>query len=79
MKKKYSTDTQKKRAIVDYINDLPLNIEQKAVMIKLNYNSIDDNNPIIVNYINNLNIETKDKIEIFQKLGFTYKGGRLYD
>lgn len=48
-------------------------------MIKLNYNSIDDNNPIIVNYINNLNIETKDKIEIFQKLGFTYKGGRLYD
>lgn len=79
LKKKYSTDTQKKRAIVDYINDLPLNIEQKAVMIKLNYNSIDDNNPIIVNYINNLNIETKDKIEIFQKLGFTYKGGRLYD
>lgn len=79
LKKKYSTDTQKKRAIVDYINDLPLNVEQKAVMIKLNYNSIDDNNPIIVNYINNLNIETKDKIEIFQKLGFTYKGGRLYD
>lgn len=79
LKKKYSTDTQKKRAIVGYINDLPLNIEQKAVMIKLNYNSIDDNNPIIVNYINNLNIETKDKIEIFQKLGFTYKGGRLYD
>lgn len=79
LKKKYSTDTQKKRAIVDYINDLPLNIEQKAVMIKLNYNSIDDNNLIIVNYINNLNIETKDKIEIFQKLGFTYKGGRLYD
>lgn len=79
LKKKYSTDTQKKRAIVDYINDLPLNIEQKAVMIKLNYNSIDDNNPIIVNYINNLNIETKDKIEIFEKLGFTYKGGRLYD
>lgn len=79
LKKKYSTDTQKKRAIVDYINDLPLNIEQKAVMIKLNYNSINDNNPIIVNYINNLNIETKDKIEIFQKLGFTYKGGRLYD
>lgn len=79
LKKKYSTDTQKKRAIVDYINDLPLNIEQKAVMIKLNYNSIDDNNPIIINYINNLNIETKDKIEIFQKLGFTYKGGRLYD
>ena len=79
LKKKYSTDAQKKRATVDFINDLPLSVEQKAVMIKLNYNSINDNNPIIVNYINNLNIETKDKIEIFQKLGFTYKGGRLYD
>lgn len=79
LKKKYSTDTQKKRAIVDYINDLPLNIEQKAVMIKLNYNSINDNNPIIVNYINNLDLDTKEKIEIFEKLGFTYKGGRLYD
>jgi|GEM_PF-4372064 hypothetical protein len=79
LKKKYSTDTQKKRAIVDYINDLPLNIEQKAVMIKLNYNSIDDNNPIIVNYINSLDLDIKEKIEIFEKLGFTYKGGRLYD
>lgn len=79
LRKKYSTDTQKKRAIVDYINDLPLNIEQKAVMIKLNYNSIDDNNPIIVNYINSLDLDIKEKIEIFEKLGFTYKGGRLYD
>lgn len=79
LKEKYSTDTQKKRATVDFINDLPLNVEQKAVMIKLNYNSINDNNPIIVNYINNLDLDTKEKIEIFEKLGFTYKGGRLYD
>lgn len=79
LKEKYSTDTKKKRATVDFINDLPLNVEQKAVMIKLNYNSINDNNPIIVNYINNLDLDTKEKIEIFEKLGFTYKGGRLYD
>lgn len=79
LKEKYSIDTQKKRATVDFINDLPLNVEQKAVMIKLNYNSINDNNPIIVNYINNLDLDTKEKIEIFEKLGFTYKGGRLYD
>lgn len=79
LKEKYSTDTQKKRATVDFINDLPLSVEQKAVMIKLNYNSIDDNNPIIVNYINSLDLDIKEKIEIFEKLGFTYKGGRLYD
>lgn len=79
IKEKYSTSTQKKRAVVDYINELPLDVGAKAVMIKLNYNSIDDNNPIIVNYINNLDLNYNDKIAIFEKLGFTYKEGRIYD
>lgn len=79
IKEKYSTSTQKKRAVVDYINGLPLDVGAKAVMIKLNYNSIDDNNPIIVDYINNLDLSYDDRITIFEKLGFTYKEGRIYD
>lgn len=79
IKKKYSSDAQKKRAVVDYINELPLEVGQKAVMIKINYTGIKDNNAIIVDYINNLNINHDDKIEIFEKLGFKYKGGRIYE
>lgn len=78
IKSNYGTDKQKKRAVVDYINDLPLSEGQKAVFIKLNYTSIDDNNRIIVDYINSLDKTENEKIAIFEKLGFTYKDGRVY-
>lgn len=79
IKSNYATDKQKKRAVVDYINDLPLSEGQKAVFIKLNYTSIDDNNQIVVDYINSLDKTKNEKIAIFEKLGFTYKDGRVYE
>ena len=72
-----STD-DKKNATIKYINSLKLSIPQKAMFIKLYYNSFDDYNEQIVNYVNQNVSSMDEKVLILTELGFTIKDGRVY-
>ena len=68
----------KKEATINYINSLKLSIPQKAIFIKLYYNSFNDYNEQIVNYINQNVSSMDEKNLILKNLGFTIRDGRVY-
>lgn len=68
----------KKEATINYINSLKLSIPQKAIFIKLYYNSFNDYNEQIVNYINQNVSSMDEKKLILKNLGFTIRDGRVY-
>ncbi len=73
---KYNTKTgktisgSKKSAYIQYVNSLKLNISQKAILIKMNYNSYDNYNSQIINYVNQLNKSSNDKKVLLKQIGF---------
>ena len=61
----------KKEKIFDYINDSDLDFEQKAILAKMYYNSYDEYNYEIIDYLNNNeNISYSEMEEILKTLGF---------
>lgn len=78
IKEGYDNSTQRKIAVISYVDSLNLLISQKAMLIKLNYPSYDYYNQQIVEYINNQSLTTREKSEILTKLGFEVKDGRVY-
>ena len=78
IKDKYENTTQRKNAVIKYVNSLNLSIAQKAMLIKLNYTSFDSYNKQIIEYINSQDLSKTEKTEILTKLGFTIKDGRVY-
>lgn len=60
----------RKKKVIQYVNSLNLNIPQKAILIKMEYNSYDNYNNQIVNYINGLNKTANDKKVLLRSIGF---------
>ncbi len=60
----------KKQAVMQYINTLNLSVPQKAVLIKMNYNSFDQYDNQIINYVRNLNETVNDKQVLLKQIGF---------
>lgn len=60
----------RKRKVISYINSLNLSISQKALLIKMEYNSYNAYNSQIVNYINNMNYSKIDKAMMLKQIGF---------
>ncbi len=60
----------RKNKVIQYVNSLNLSIPQKAILIKMEYNSYDNYNNQIVNYINNLDKTANDKKVLLKTIGF---------
>ena len=60
----------RKNKVIKYINSLNLSIPQKAILIKMEYNSYDNYNSQIVNYINKMNYSKFEKASLLKSFGF---------
>ena len=60
----------RKNKVIKYINSLNLSIPQKAILIKMEYNSYDNYNSQIVNYINKINYSKFEKASLLKSFGF---------
>lgn len=78
IKDQYEDSNQRKYAVINYVNGLNLSIPQKAMLIKMNYNSFDNYDNQIIEYINSQNMTIAEKTEILEQLGFTVRNGRVY-
>lgn len=78
VKKTYTNTSQRKNAVINYVNSLELSIPQKAMLIKMNYSSFNSYNKQIIDYINKQNLSVDEKSQILTKLGFKVKEGRVY-
>lgn len=78
IKEKFTNSSQRKVAVIKYVNSLDLTIPQKAMLIKMNYSSYNDYNNQIINYINKQSISLEDKKEILEELGFKVRNGKVY-
>lgn len=69
----------KKEKVIDYINNLDIDYEQKIILFKSQYKTDDTYNMDIINYINNRTDLTYDeRVAIFTELGFTVSDGSVY-
>ena len=68
IKKIKENSTNKKVAIINYVNSLELSIPQKAMLIKMNYSSFDNYNGEIRKYIDSKNLTNKEKQELYKDL-----------
>lgn len=70
----------KKQKVFDYINSMDIDFEQKLILAKLQYNSYNEYNYDIVDYLNNNDdISYEDEVSILIKLGFTVdEEGNIY-
>lgn len=78
IKEKFTNSSQRKAAVIKYVNSLDLTIPQKAMLIKMNYSSYNVYNNQIINYINKQSISLEDKKEILEELGFKVRNGKVY-
>lgn len=78
IKEKCTNSSQRKAAVIKYVNSLNLTIPQKAMLIKMNYSSYNNYNNQIINYINKQSISLEDKKEILEELGFKVRNGKVY-
>lgn len=60
----------RKRKVIQFVNSLNLSIPQKAILIKKSYNSYDDYNKQIVNYVNNQSLSKYEKASLLKNIGF---------
>lgn len=74
-----SISGSKKKKVFDYINSMNIGFEEKVILAKLQYNSYDEYNYEIINYLNKSNI-TYDEMEfILKQMGFDVdKDGNIY-
>lgn len=61
----------RKNKVISYINGLNLTIPQKAMLIKMEYNSYKQYDNKIVNYVNSINCSAYDKKIILKTIGFS--------
>lgn len=60
----------RKQKVIRFVNSLNLSIPQKAILIKKSYNSYDDYNKQIVNYVNNQSLSKYEKASLLKNIGF---------
>ena len=60
----------KRNEYAKYINTLNLSVAQKAILIKMKYNSFKTYDNKIVNYINNINTSANEKKIMLKSIGF---------
>ena len=60
----------KKNKYIQYVNSLKLSVPQKAILIKMQYNSYDSYNSQITNYVKNLKESLNDKKVLMTRIGF---------
>lgn len=60
--------TNKKTAIINYVNSLELSVPQKAMLIKMNYSSFDNYDDEIRKYIDSKKLTNKEKQELYKDL-----------
>ena len=83
---KWSTDISElrkntsndKEETINYINELPLSIPQKALFIKTYYKSFKQYDTEIIKYIVGQDLTLEEKSSILLSLGYTIKNGRVY-
>lgn len=70
----------RKKKVINYINGLEMTIPQKAILIKsTNTFKFNDYNNDIASYVNDLDLEYKDKVKILKKLDMTVDSdGSIY-
>lgn len=80
IKDTYKSVSNRKNAVIKYINSLNLSVPQKAILIKMNYSSFDTYNTQVINYVNTSNNTMEDKRKILKSLGFEVytKNGKTY-
>ena len=49
---------------------MDLSFEEKVILTKLQYNSYDEHNGAVINYINNYDMTYEQRVNILEKLGF---------
>jgi len=66
-----SINGSKKNKVFDYINQMNIPFEEKCILAKLQYNSYDDYNNEIINYLNNNNnVDYETMNDLLKKMGF---------
>ena len=60
----------KKKKVFDYINSMDIEFEQKLILAKLQYNSYDEYNHEIIDYLNRSNLSYEEIVELLKKMGF---------
>ena len=74
-----SISGSRKEKVIDYINNLDADYEQKIILFKTEYPSDDTYNEDIINYVNSRNDLTyEERVTIYTELGFTIKDGYVY-
>ena len=72
-----SISGSKKQKIFDYINSMAIPYEQKLILAKSEYNSFNDNNYEIIEYIENSGMDYSERIELYKNLGFKVDGDNI--
>ena len=72
-----SISGSKKRKVFDYINSMDVPYEQKLILAKSEYNSFNDNNYEIIEYIENTGMDYDERIELYKALGFKVDGDSI--
>lgn len=72
-----SISGSKKRKVFDYINSLDIPYQQKLILAKSEYNSFNDNNAEIIEYIENTGMDYDERIELYKALGFKVDGDSI--
>lgn len=65
-----SISGSKKKKVFDYINSMDIDFEQKLVLAKLQYNSYDEYNHDLINYLNESDLTYEEEVELLKKMGF---------
>ena len=79
-----SISGSKKKKVVNYINSLPnLNKTEKAILVLFSGSSLkgtiyEGYDTSIVNYVKSKNLTEEEYAQVFTKLGYKYKNGRVY-
>ena len=60
----------KKRKVFNYINSMNIPFEQKIILAKLKYNSYDNYNYEIIQYLNKSNLDYDTEMLLLKKMGF---------
>ena len=72
-----SISGSKKQKVFDYINSMDVPYEQKLILAKSEYNSFNDNNAEIIEYIENTGMSYDERIELYKALGFKVDGDSI--
>ena len=69
----------KKKKVYEYVNSSGMSYEQRLLLLGMQYKLNGQERTTLANYVNNLDITSDEKIEIYEKLeGFTvYKNGNV--